>query len=174
MELIWPKMVNIPAEWAVTLSDHHLGKIVDMRRQNHYDYFTAPQKQIETGMPYKMALQKAVNKQTENTRFTITISPNGESQIVDSNLPNNFKLHQNYPNPFNPTTVIRYELPEATEVSLDVYSVNGRRVASLVNRTEPAGTYIVPFDASSLASGIYIYQLKAGSFLSTQKMILLK
>jgi len=174
MELIWLKMENIPAEWAVTLTDHHLGKIVDMRNQDRYTYFTAPQKQVETAMAYKMALQKAVNKQTENTRFTITISPNGESQIADSNLPNNFKLHQNYPNPFNPTTVIRYELPQATEVTLDVYSVNGQRVASLVNRTEPAGTYTVPFDASSLASGIYIYQLKAGSFLSTQKMILLK
>ena len=167
-------MEHIPENWAITLTDHHLGKIINMKTQAGYTYTMSPQKQVETVMPYKMKLFKAVNKQTENTRFTITVSPNGESQIADANLPESFELHQNYPNPFNPITVIRYELPEATEVTLDVYSVSGQRVASLVNRAQPAGSYTVPFDASRLASGVYIYQLKAGNFLSTQKMVLLK
>lgn len=174
VELIWPKMENIPSEWAITLTDHHLGKIINMKTQDRYEYTTSPQKQLERSMPYKMELLKAVNKQTEGSRFTITVSPNGEPQITESNLPEAFELHQNYPNPFNPTTVIRYELPENAEVSLDVYSVSGQRVATLVNQNQQAGSYTVPFDASRLASGIYLYQLKAGNFLSTQKMILLK
>ena len=174
VELIWPKMENIPDEWAITLTDHHLGKIVDMKNDDRYEYSTAPQKRIDTVMPYKMGLVKAVNKQTENTRFTITISPNANSQISENNLPKSFELRQNYPNPFNPTTVIRYDLPENAEVSLDVYSVSGQRVATLVNQTQQAGSYTVPFDAGRLASGVYIYQLKAGNFLSTQKMVLMK
>jgi hypothetical protein len=174
VELIWPKMENIPSGWAVTLTDHHMGKIINMKTEGAYSYTTAPNKSAESSMPYAMELQKAVQKQTENTRFTVTVSPNGESIVEGRDLPVSFELHQNYPNPFNPTTVIRYELAESTDVSLDVYSLSGQRVATLVNRAQTAGTYTVPFDASRLASGIYIYQLKAGNFLSTRKMILLK
>ncbi|MEX2656871.1 MAG: T9SS type A sorting domain-containing protein [Balneolales bacterium] len=88
----------------------------------------------------------------------------GEATSVDedASVPGRFALHQNYPNPFNPATVIRYDLPEAGEVRLEVFDLLGRRVATLVNETRPSGRYDVTFDASRLSSGVYIYRLQAG------------
>lgn len=96
--------------------------------------------------------------------------------------PKEFKLEQNYPNPFNPTTRIRYtiappNLPEGEalrKVTLKIYDVLGNEVATLVNEEKPAGYYEVEFNASSIASGVYIYRLTSGQFVSTKKMILLR
>jgi hypothetical protein len=87
---------------------------------------------------------------------------------------NEFNLEQNYPNPFNPSTSINYTLAEAGDVSLRVFDVLGREVATLVNSTQNAGSYDITFDASDLASGLYIYTLKTGNFVSSKKMMLLK
>ncbi len=93
-------------------------------------------------------------------------------------IPTEYKLEQNYPNPFNPSTIINYQLPVAANVTLKVFDVLGREVATLVNEEKAAGNYKVEFNpASSIknpASGIYFYQLKAGEFVETKKMILLK
>jgi hypothetical protein len=88
--------------------------------------------------------------------------------------PQSYALHQNYPNPFNPTTVINYELPVAGQINLKVYDVLGREVATLVDGRMEAGEHQVSFDASRLASGIYFYQLQAGSFVASKKLVLLK
>jgi photosystem II stability/assembly factor-like uncharacterized protein len=98
------------------------------------------------------------------------------SQIVEVEIPfiNKFSLSQNYPNPFNPSTVISYRLPVIGFVTLKVYDLLGREIATLVNEEKPAGEYEVEFDGSNLTSGIYFYQLKAGSFIETKKMILIK
>lgn len=98
--------------------------------------------------------------------------------------PEKFSLSQNYPNPFNPTTSIQYSVSSRQYITLKVYDVLGNEVATLVNEEKPAGSYIVKFsaqggsasggDGSSLASGIYFYQLKAGSYTATKKLILLK
>ncbi|MFO8029944.1 MAG: DUF4623 domain-containing protein [Cyclonatronaceae bacterium] len=85
-----------------------------------------------------------------------------------------YSLDQNYPNPFNPTTTIRFTIPESQDVRLDVYNVLGQRVATLVNTQMNAGTHTVPFDATRLASGMYIYRLQAGEFVQQRKMMLVK
>ena len=87
---------------------------------------------------------------------------------------NSFSLDQNYPNPFNPSTIVNYTLAERSNVTLKVYDVLGKEVASLVNNSQEAGTHQVTFDASNLASGLYIYTLNAGDFSSSKKMMLMK
>jgi len=89
-------------------------------------------------------------------------------------VPASFDLSQNYPNPFNPSTKIDFTIPSSSQVVLKVFNVLGQEVASLVNGTMTAGSHTVTFDASKLASGVYLYKITAGSFVSTRKMVLLK
>ena len=89
-------------------------------------------------------------------------------------IPTVFALEQNYPNPFNPTTVIEFALPKQSDVKLAIYNILGEKVAELVNGQMVAGYHSIDFDASNLASGMYIYSIKAGSFVSVKKMLLLK
>jgi hypothetical protein len=92
----------------------------------------------------------------------------------DIQLAEKFVLYQNYPNPFNPTTTIKYSVPEKTIIQIKVYDVLGREVITLVNEEKPTGNYEIMLDGSKLSSGVYFYQLKAGSFESTRKFILIK
>ncbi|MEQ8883949.1 MAG: T9SS type A sorting domain-containing protein [Balneola sp.] len=95
----------------------------------------------------------------------------------EDNLANveTFRLNQNYPNPFNPSTTISFNLPNAADVTLSVYNVLGQRVATLLNsRKYTSGSHTLSFDASNLASGIYIYRIQAGSYTSQKRMTLIK
>ncbi|OQY73926.1 MAG: hypothetical protein B6D44_05925 [Ignavibacteriales bacterium UTCHB2] len=87
---------------------------------------------------------------------------------------NNYSLSQNYPNPFNPATTIMFSLPVSAQVTLKVYDVLGREAASLIDSYKEAGSHSIKFDASNLTSGIYFYQLKAGEYIETKKLILQK
>ena len=89
-------------------------------------------------------------------------------------LSSDYTLNQNYPNPFNPITIIYYSLPVSDQIDLSVFNILGQKVATLVNKKQAAGTYNVEFNASNLASGIYIYKLKTASFEKSKKMILLR
>ncbi len=86
----------------------------------------------------------------------------------------NYLLDQNYPNPFNPSTSIQYAVSSWQFVSLKVYDVLGNEVVTLVNEEKPAGNYEVEFNGEGLTSGIYFYQLRAGNFIETKKMVLLR
>ena len=99
-----------------------------------------------------------------------------EKQIVSNGntAPKDFDLFQNYPNPFNPTTQIKYALKEDGFVTIKVYDLLGKVVATLVNENKPAGVYTVDFDASRLSSGIYFYTIKTNNFFDRKKMILMK
>ncbi|MEX0685046.1 MAG: T9SS type A sorting domain-containing protein [Balneolales bacterium] len=97
-----------------------------------------------------------------------------DTSIDPDQQPHVFRLNQNYPNPFNPTTNISYQIPSETHVTLDVFDVLGQKVATLVNEQKNAGQYEVNFDAAKLASGTYIYRLKAGERTQTQTMMLIK
>jgi len=93
-------------------------------------------------------------------------------------LPQDFRLEQNYPNPFNPTTEIRYQLPMKCQVSLKVFTELGQEIVTLVDKVQDVGYYSVQFDVNTLgvrlASGVYIYRLKAGDFAAERKMVLLR
>jgi hypothetical protein len=93
---------------------------------------------------------------------------------VNAGVPKTFALEQNYPNPFNPSTAISYQLPVAGNVSLKVFDMLGKEVATLVNARQEAGAYTVNFNANNLSSGVYFYRLQAGNFVQTRKMMLVK
>jgi hypothetical protein len=94
--------------------------------------------------------------------------------VKDFSLPTEFILSQNYPNPFNATTSIKYQIPELSFVTLKVYDILGNEIATLINEEKPIGSYDIKFNERALTSGIYFYQLHAGSFVKTKKMVLLK
>uniref|UniRef100_A0A832G2E7 T9SS type A sorting domain-containing protein n=1 Tax=Ignavibacterium album TaxID=591197 RepID=A0A832G2E7_9BACT len=93
---------------------------------------------------------------------------------INSNIPSSFELEQNYPNPFNPSTTIRYSIPKSSYVELKVYDGLGNLVQSLVSEYLNAGTYESTFNGASLSSGVYYYQIKAGEFTATKKLVLMK
>lgn len=108
-----------------------------------------------------------------NPSITIT-------DVKDETMPREYRLYQNYPNPFNPSTIISYSVPVQSHVTLTVYNVLGQRVAEIVNETKTAGNYKMNWNASDLASGIYIYTLRGVSvtgnanFYNVKKMVLIK
>lgn len=99
-------------------------------------------------------------------------SDNSADEFV--NQPSRYALCQAFPNPFNPTTTIGFTLPEAMKINLAIYDISGRLVATLVNGWRDAGAHKVTYDASNLASGMYIYTFRAGNFISSSKMVLVK
>lgn len=132
--------------------------------------------EAEVKFTFDVSRNAIINKK-DTIEFTIT-SPDGimmmKQFIFSYTGPTEFKLEQNYPNPFNPTTTIQYQLPQDSKVILKVYDILGSEVAALVNEEQEAGYKEVKFDAINIASGIYVYRLQAGDFISTKKMLLVK
>jgi hypothetical protein len=139
-----------------------------------------------------LCMQEVLNNFKDTLRFVFSYSGNsgqsfsksipikGEGHLSDVNeengIPTEFSLSQNYPNPFNPSTNIQYSISSRQFVTLKVFDVLGKEVATLVNEDREVGSYNVEFTMNNLqlSSGIYFYQLKAGTFVETKKMILLK
>jgi predicted GH43/DUF377 family glycosyl hydrolase len=92
----------------------------------------------------------------------------------EETIPTEYALEQNYPNPFNPSTKISWQLPVGSQQTLKIYDVLGNEITTLIDEYKPAGRYEIEFNASSLPSGVYFYQLKAREFISTKKMILIR
>ena len=117
-----------------------------------------------------------------------TLGPNGEISYEGGTLkyppvsieeplneiPKVFALYQNYPNPFNPATTIRYDVPKQSHITIKIYDLLGREVAELVNDEHPAGAYKIVWNAKSFASGVYLYRITAGDFVSVRKLVLMK
>jgi hypothetical protein len=115
------------------------------------------------------------NAIVESPRWVSSTSVN----LISSNVPDNYKLFQNYPNPFNPSTIIKFQIKDSRFVTLKVYDILGKEIATLVNKNLKAGTYEVPFSINQYtnnraASGIYFYKIDAGQFMEIRKMVLVK
>ncbi|TVR12627.1 MAG: T9SS C-terminal target domain-containing protein [Balneolaceae bacterium] len=135
----------------------------------------ASPKALECGEHNLQTLQSflpTVAKAAAKPRFKLIVNP--EAKRHNDTFAEDFMLMQNYPNPFNPTTTISYTLPESTSVTLQVYDMLGRQVATLVDAQVQAGQHQVTFDASALSSGVYIYRLQAGSTILTRQLTVLK
>ncbi|MCH8558186.1 MAG: T9SS type A sorting domain-containing protein [Balneolia bacterium] len=157
------------------------------------DSGTATTLSLTTGAVYDALVAAGVEPGTSVTvEWTVVASAGGNTRQADEvwevtfnvmeppvssppgEIVQEFTLEQNYPNPFNPTTTISFTLPEASPVTLEVFNMQGQRVATLLNTSMGAGLHNVSFDAASLSSGIYLYRLTAGSFSATNKMMLVK
>jgi hypothetical protein len=135
--------------------------------------------QVDPTQPAQLGLQVVYDGTTQTVPIWLdNLTTWGTGAITgvddDANLPIAFELYNNYPNPFNPATTIKYDIAKESKVSIKVYDILGKEVASLVNETKPAGRYSINFDASKFASGMYIYKITAGSFVKSHKMMLLK
>ncbi|MBI5471752.1 MAG: immunoglobulin domain-containing protein, partial [Ignavibacteriae bacterium] len=112
----------------------------------------------ELAMPVPTSMAPTMNN-------TMTVAPA---------LPKEFALYQNYPNPFNPSTTIKFDLPKDENVTLTLYNMIGQQVATLVNERKTAGSYSINWNAQNFATGVYIYRFKAGNFVQTRKLVLVK
>lgn len=123
------------------------------------------------------SLNKAYQLRDEAVRFNdFSIQEINVTNISEerSKLPNRFSLEQNYPNPFNPTTVISYSIPQSSNVSIKIFDLLGREIETLISKKQSQGYYSINFDATDIPSGTYFYRIKAGNFVETKKMMLLK
>jgi hypothetical protein len=127
----------------------------------------------QSGKSFVVTVQVSDGLLTATTTQVITAGTITDVEDIGG-VPTEFNLMQNYPNPFNPTTTIRFALPKESSVRLTVFNILGQEVASLVQGTMTAGFHKVDFDASKFTSGMYIYRIEAGNFVSVKKMVLMK
>ncbi len=124
----------------------------------------------QTGTHYYVCVPHA----SLGMKGTITVNAVTGVKDISQTIPETFNLMQNYPNPFNPSTTISFSLPSKSFVSLKVYDVIGNEVATIVNQELSAGNYTKQWNAENMSSGVYYYQLKAGTFSETKKLVLLR
>ena len=136
--------------------------------------------QINAGNQYNWVLSSERGDHILENTGEVTV-PSADRFILkrESALPETFTLYQNYPNPFNPITTLRYDLPEQAYVTLTIYDMLGREITRLVSTTQEAGFRLVQWSGTdnmgrAVSAGVYLYQIRAGEFVQTKKMVLLK
>lgn len=168
--------------WIVPTSGDISGYEVQYSNNPEFNNATTLQSQI-TNLVITSGLQNTtywrVRSKNANGDFSAysdaaSFIPASPNSVKEQSIPENFVLEQNYPNPFNPSTTIKFGVPVTGNVSLKVYDNLGNLVATLVNDVKEAGTHLVSFNASNLASGIYFYRLEAAGTSVSKKMLLLK
>ena len=143
------------------------------------DYMHTAGVELITGTWTIVANDGKYDVHAENGPFTLTID-GSKLEISDSDIiPETFALYANYPNPFNPTTTISYDLPKRSQVTLGIYDLLGKQIKTLVNQSQDVGNKIAVWDGTDnlgrqVSAGVYLYQIQAGEFSQTRKMLLLK
>jgi hypothetical protein len=147
---------------------------IHMKYGDHYDL---PTRYPENIMPSHRAMAERMMELSASIHRRSR--DNTDESLNDALVPTEYKLYQNYPNPFNPATEIRYDLSEAVQVQLKIFNVLGQHVVTLVDQVANAGAFRVYWDGKNangidVATGMYIYQLKAGNFNDAKKMVMLR
>ena len=166
---------SLPEGWIAQLLDKQLDRSYDLSESSAVSIILDNNSSKTKELVLPIAPGTRSQQKTTSPRFELVLkSPVSTGVETPDDLPQAFDLHQNYPNPFNPTTQINYAVPQAGKIQLVVYDMLGREVATLVDDRQSPGRYSVSFDASALASGIYIYRLQSGATVLTRKMTLIK
>ena len=157
------------------LRDHQTDEVMELKQGDSYRFEVAathPSPDHPQGAGESVQWADLVG---EDPRFELLIAASGVDGLTElGDVPTDFTLAQNYPNPFNPTTQISYQLPVDSRVSIAVFDMLGRQVATLVDEQMAAGRHSVTFDAGNLSSGIYLYRLQAGNTVMTRKLTIMK
>lgn len=163
---------NPPAGYTVELLDNLTGSRINVSSDFEYTFSHAQAAKLKSSD--EIVADFGVFTSQSEPRFKLIITPPTTTSVVPNDSPSAISLSQNYPNPFNPSTSVQFALPEAGFVSLAVYDVTGRLIASIANGEFGVGEHTVSFDASALSSGVYVYRLNAGGQTLTRKMTLMK
>ncbi len=169
---------ELPGDFELMFNDHNSGTSVPVTADFSYTLEISQAAKVNSELnPLERVKQGPVvaKASTDAPQYSITVSSGDAVSIGGTDeLPERVALNQNYPNPFNPSTVISYDLPEASDVTIQVYDMTGRQVATLVSSRMEAGSHEVTFNAGNLASGVYIYRLQTGEHMLTRKLTLIK
>ncbi len=168
---------------ALDIVETNLSEFIDIKDNSLTVSSIDKSSEKEVEIVFDVLSEAPINK-LDTLHFALS-NAKGESWskdiILEYTPPKEYVLNQNYPNPFNPSTTIKYSIPVETHrgvllqrVSLKIYDILGREVATLVNKNQKVGNYEVVFNASNLTSGTYFYRITAGEFSKTMKFILLK
>ncbi len=123
---------------------------------------------------YIRLLSEFVSLSSDTIRYAAELPGEAENGPGNGEVPDAFELHQNFPNPFNPATTIRFDVSRTSTVNISVYTITGRKVATILNEVRTPGQYSIKFDATGLSTGIYMYRLTAGDYTQTRKMVFVK
>lgn len=172
LSLSWPKLINIPDGWTITLLDNDTNKEINLLEENFYDFTLnerAKAPPVMNSTSNFQLVQKSLAKQ-QNARFTIEIDPGADAE----GIPKEVELSQNFSNPFSQTTTIEFGLPIEQRAKIEVYDVLGRRVQIVTDRRFSEGYHQIEFNGRSLASGVYFYRLITEEKTIVKKMTLIK
>lgn len=165
--------ISVTADNNLYLYQAYLGRI-EVEAGKHYQVYIDDNSSAEVGNDPRDAFDSEFTYY-DGISSTAAVNDVQQTGIAEGPVqPDNFRLAQNYPNPFNPTTQIDYRIPQSSDVTLTVYNLIGRKVATLVDGVKPAGSHTVSFDGTGLSSGTYFYRLSAGNYTTVKKMTLAK
>lgn len=156
--ILWPTFTLVQQFWASRFYDSSISSITSVIDTFYLSDF----------------FERKVTNFWGDPSLKLKFDPLVNVEEIVTPVPDDFKLYQNYPSPFNSSTRIKYQVPVQSNVTLKIYDVLGREVATLVNEVKPAGKYEVGFTENNLTSGVYFYTLQADNYIQTKKMILLK
>ena len=194
-ELLETRNDGITLQWVTESEINNLGFNLDRKTpitdwSQIASYITHPALQGQGSVSHQTIYTFTDNTVQENESYDYRLSDvdyDGNVEyhslqlmgVSSTNIPEQFILYPNYPNPFNPVTNITYDIPEATDVTLEIYNVMGQRVRTLAQGNHEPGRYQIVWSATddigqALSSGMYIYRIQAGDFVSVKKLVLMK
>ena len=173
-QLEWNPVAGIDSFHVQVATDAQFTSIVKNADPHQATTFEASDLDVEVRHYWRVRSRGADTYSAWSEVWSFTTAMDVAIEPIDSPLPADYHLAQNYPNPFNATTTIEFDLPQSSYVTLKVYDLRGREVATLASGSYPAGRYNINWNASKLASGVYVYRLQAGTYSEINRLVLLK